>query len=96
MSFTVSITPSTAGPIVQGSYQTAATPRKTQKFIATTNDPAGVVWAVAQGGGAITPEGVFYPPIDYTATNGKSTVSATCVSDKTKVATAVVTYRDGD
>jgi hypothetical protein len=47
---------------------------------------------IAQGGGQITSEGLFTPPIDWAL--GKSTVQATSVTDKTKWATAVVTYTD--
>lgn len=91
MEITVTITPKTAGPITQHPQPAASTPRNTQKFTAhVANDPAnaGVTWAIAQGGGAIDSTGTFFPPLNP----GKSTISATSVTDKTKSDTATVAY----
>jgi hypothetical protein len=95
MPISVTISPATPGPIKQERIQRAHTLRNTQQFKATVDgDPAnaGVTWMIAQGGGQITSEGLFTPPIDWAL--GKSTVQATSVTDKTKWATAVVTYTD--
>lgn len=91
----VSVSPEAVGPIRQERIQQAHTPRRTQKFSASVqNDPAnaGVTWAIAQGGGAISELGVFTPPIDFAI--GKSTISATSVTDKSKTGFATVTYTD--
>lgn len=95
MSITVTISPTTAGPIKQAPMPLASTPRNTQTFTASVANDSynkGVTWAIAQGGGSIDSLGVFTPPIDFGP--GKSTISATSVTDPTKSATAVVTYTD--
>jgi len=95
MDISVTITPEVAGPIKQPYIQKASTPRNTQQFSAEVkNDPAnaGVIWSIEQGGGVITPEGAFHPPLDNGL--GKSTIHATSVTDKTKFAKATVTYTD--
>lgn len=90
---TVTISPSEAGPIGQKMIQEAHTVWNTQQFSASVvNDPAnaGVTWDIAQGGGTIDSRGLYTPPLG----KGKATVKATSVTDKTKSATAIVTFDD--
>lgn len=75
---TVSISPTTAGPIAQGS---------TQQFAATTNDTAGVNWTATAG--TISASGLWTPP---TPAGGTATITATSVTSPTASATATVTY----
>jgi hypothetical protein len=86
---TVSVSPTSAGPVAQGS---------TQLFTASvTGDPAnaGVTWslapkAVGVSTGTINPTtGIYAPP---TTPGGTDTVIATSVSAPTVTATATVTY----
>lgn len=85
---TVTVSPTTAGPIAQGA---------TQQFTATvTNDPqnAGVTWSlspVAAGAptGSVSTSGLYTPP---TTPGGTDTVVATSVSNKAVSASATVTF----
>lgn len=89
----VTISPSTAGPVKQERIQRATTPWNTMQFSASVgNDPAGagVTWDIAQGGGTIDARGKYSPPQGF----GQSTVIATSVADKTKSASAIVTFDD--
>jgi hypothetical protein len=66
-------------------------PGKNQKFTAVvTGDPsnAGVKWDIAQGGGEMSPEGLYTPP----TTPGHATISATSKADTTKVAEVLVNF----
>jgi hypothetical protein len=80
----VSISPTSAGPIAQGS---------TQQFSATvTGDPsnAGVTWSVnPMAGGTVDKNGLFTPPA---TTPGTAQVVATSVTDTTKSASASVSF----
>ena len=85
---TVSISPTTAGPIAQGA---------TQQFTATvSNDPAnaGVTWSLAPvtapaPTGSISNTGLYTPP---TTPGGTDTVIATSVSNTSVSATATVAF----
>src|ERR1700690_419099 len=95
MSISVTVTPSSAGPLQFKTNTAGEIPsnflKPTQKFSATvTGDPgnAGVAWSVDQGGGHVDEVGNFTPSDDH----GHSTVKATSVTDKTKSATATVFY----
>jgi hypothetical protein len=95
----VELQPETA-EIVQVQIQRASTAWKVQRFKATVhNDPVwdnGVEFAMVQGGGDITKinslEADFIPPKELWPNAGKSTISATSKTDKTKVAFATITY----
>jgi hypothetical protein len=81
---------------IHSSQQSATYVLKTAKFTATVeNDPAnnGVVWAIAQGGGAIDERGEFFPPREgLPGVVSKSIISATSVTDKSKLGLATVKY----
>lgn len=95
LEISIKIEPEVAGPIVQGQIQRSNYVWKTAKFTAIVyNDPAnaGVTWDVAQGGGSINQQGFFSPPVDCIPGTGRSTISATSVTDKTKSAVAICRY----
>lgn len=91
----VRIFPEETGPLVQpvdglGLIPAHFPPRSVRFSASVEGDPAnvGVLWSIEQGGGEIDAVGLFYAP----TYPGKSTVAATSVTDKTKSATATVTY----
>ena len=97
----VSISPSTVGPLKLPEPCLASTPPLQVSITAVvTGDPGnlGVTFAVSQGAGSVQQTGPFstlyYPPITPPGivTGAKATVSATSVTDKAKSATVTVLY----